>query len=78
MLAESEAGVWHRAHSGHPNRSDSVFKIPTPCKTPNRANNGGLPAPVAHLARSTVPNRSVGRVSVAFFYKESKLFTYGY
>jgi hypothetical protein len=50
MLAETEAGVWQRAHDGHPNGSDSLCKIPTPCKTPIRANNGWLPAPVGHFA----------------------------
>jgi hypothetical protein len=32
MLAESEAGVWQCTHGGHLNRSDSLCKIPTPCK----------------------------------------------
>jgi hypothetical protein len=33
MLAESEAGVWQRTHGGHPNRKNSLCKIPTSCKT---------------------------------------------
>jgi hypothetical protein len=33
MLGESEAGVWRRAHSGYPNRSDTVCEIRRLCKT---------------------------------------------
>jgi hypothetical protein len=49
VLAVIEAGVWQCAHRGHPNRSEIVCKIPTPCKTPICANNRSLPAPVVRF-----------------------------
>jgi hypothetical protein len=77
VLAETEAGVWHCSHGGHANRSDSLCNISTPCKTPIRANDGWLSAPVAHFAgiidaRPTPVDRIVILITAFLFAQVSK------